>query len=145
MRKLLFAAGSIAFLAGCALTPEPCTRDYFAYKADVLQNDFERRNRREVRRLRTLRNDLETRPDVFTALAVVAAKRDLDAVISDLRARVIPEARSIAQGCGIDNAFDLMMDGFLVDQGIDPQLVRSLGVLELLEEPELKTMLGSAN
>ena len=142
MRQLLFAASSISFLSGCVITPEPCTRDYFAYQADELQNDFKRRNRGEVRRLQTLRSDLETRPDVFTALAIVSAKRDLETVVSDLRMRIIPEARGIAEQCGIEDAFDVMMDGFLLEQGIDPQLVRTLGLLELLEDPELKTTLG---
>ena len=142
MRQLLFVAISIALLSGCALTPEPCTRDYFAYQADELRDDFNRRNRGEVRRLQILRSDLETRPDVFTALAVVSAKRDLETVVADLRMRVIPEARDIAEQCGIEDAFDVMMDGFLFEQGIDPQLVRSLGLLELLEDPELQTTLG---
>lgn len=145
MRLFLFAASAISILSSCALTPEPCTRDYFAYQADELQNDFERRNRGEVRRLQTLRNDLETRPDVFTALAVVAAKTDLETVVSDIRMRVIPEARSIAERCGIEDAFDVMMDGFLFELGIDSQLVRTLGLLELLEDPELMTTLGPVN
>ncbi|MBT8473491.1 MAG: hypothetical protein HKN14_04715 [Marinicaulis sp.] len=144
MRQFLIAAMSIAFSSGCSITPEPCTRDYFAYQADKLQIDFSRRNRGEVRRLQTLRNDLETRPDVFTALAIIAAKRDLETVIADLRMRVMPEARSIAEQCGIDDAFDVMMDGFLFEQGIDPQLVRTLGLLELLEDQELKTTLEPA-
>lgn len=141
MRQFLFAATTMLFLASCAITPEPCTRDYFAFQADELQNRFERRNRGEVRRLQTLRNDLQTRPDVFTALAVVSAKRDLETVVSDMRSFVIPEARNIADRCGIADAFDVMMDGFLADQGIDPQLVRTLGLLELLDDPELKTTL----
>lgn len=141
MRHFAIAAIIFSFLAGCAITPEPCTRDYFAFQADALQNDFERRNRGEVRRLRTLRGDLETRPDVFTALAVISAKRDLETIVSDLRSRVIPEARSIADQCGIADAFDVMMDGFLFEQGIDPQLVRTLGLLELLDDPELTTAL----
>ncbi len=142
MRQFLFAASAISLLSGCALTPEPCTRDYFAYQSDVLQNDFKRRNRGEVRRLQTLRDDLESRPDVFTALAVVSAKRDLETVVSDIRMRVIPEARRIAEQCGIEDAFDVMMDGFLLELGIDSRLVRTLGVLELLEDPELMTTLG---
>ena len=145
MRQLLIAASSLLFVSGCAITPEPCTRDYFAWQADVLQSDFERRNRGEVRRLRTLRDDLESRPDLFTALAVLSAKRDLDTIIADMRQLVIPEARDIAAQCGIADAFDVMMDGFLVEQGIDPQLVRALGVLELLDDPDLKATLGPAN
>ncbi len=144
MRQLLVVAGLLSILSGCATTPEPCTRDYFAYQADVLQRDFERRHRGEVRRLRTLRNDLQTKPDLFTALALVSAKRDLETVVDDLRIRVIPEARDIAVRCGIDDAFDVMMDGFLLEQGIDPQLVRTLGLLDLFEDPAIKTTLGPA-
>lgn len=106
-----------------------------------MQRDFERRNRAEVRRLRTLRRDLETRPDIFTGLALVSAKRDLETVVEDVRARVIPEARSIAVECGIDDAFGMMMDGFLLEQGIDPQFVRTLGLYELFDDPTLKTTL----
>lgn len=141
MRNLLIAAGAAAALSACALTPEPCTRDYFVYQADVLKRDFARRNRGEVRRLRTLRNDLQTQADLFTALAAVSAKRDLETVVADVRTRVIPDARGIARSCGIDEAFDIMMDGFLLEQGIDPQLVRTLGLLDLFEDPALESTL----
>lgn len=144
MRNLVIAAGATLLVSACVTQPEPCTRNYFAYQADVLQRDFERRNRGEVRRLRTLRSDLQTQADFFTALAIVSAKRDLEAVVTDVRTQVIPEARGIAERCGIDEAFDLMMDGFLVEQGIDPQLVRTLGLLDLFEDPVLKTTLDSA-
>ncbi|GGY44731.1 hypothetical protein [Parvularcula lutaonensis] len=144
MRSFLLAASCAAILSACATTPEPCTRAYFVYKSDELQRDFVRRNRGEVRRLRTLRTDLRTQPDLFTALAVVSAKRDLEQIVSDLRTRVIPDARSIASFCGIDEAFDIIMDGFLVEQGIDPQLVRTLGLLDLFEDPSLMSTLEPA-
>jgi hypothetical protein len=141
MRYFLLAAAMSVLLASCALTPEPCTRDYFVYQADQLQRDFARRNRGEVRRLRTLRTDLRTKPDVFTALAAVSAKRDLQQLVTDLRGQVIPDARNIADRCGIDGAFDIMVDGFLVKQGIDPQLVRTLGLFDLFQDPVLTTTL----
>jgi hypothetical protein len=141
MRIPLAVIGTVLVASACALRPEPCTRDYFVFQSDELQRDFVRRNRGEVRRLRTLRTDLQTRPDVFTALAVVSAKRDLEAVVTDLRSRVIPDARNIANQCGIDEAFDLMMDGFLLEQGIDPQLVRTLNLLDLFEDPALQMTL----
>ncbi|MBB4659778.1 hypothetical protein [Parvularcula dongshanensis] len=132
---------SLLLLGACALTPEPCTRDYFAYQADRMQDHFVRRNRSEVRRLRTLRDDLraDSGPDVFTALALVAAKRDLEAVAADFRSNVIPEARRIADFCEIDGGFDLMMNAFLAEQGIDADLVRTLGLLDLFESDGLRT------
>lgn len=141
MRSILFAVGILTFMAGCASVPEPCTRDFFAYQADVMQRDFARRNRGEVRRLQTLREDLQSKPDVFTALALVSAKNDLETVVKDVRAQVIPEARGIAARCGIDDAFDTIMDGFLVEQGIDPDLVRTLGLIDLFEDPALEATL----
>lgn len=144
MRQFLALLVPMSLIMGCATTPEPCTRDYFAYQSEVMQRDFVRRNRGEVRRLRTLQDDLKTEPDLFTALALVSAKRDLERVVEDLRSQVIPEARGIAAQCGIDNAFNVVMDGFLVKQGIDPQLVQALGLLELFEEPALESTLTSA-
>ena len=132
---------SLLALGACALTPEPCTRDYFAYQADRLQDRFVRRNRSEVRRLRTLREDLsaDRGPDVFTALALVSAKRDLEAVVADLRGNVVPEARRIADFCEIDGSFDLIMGAFLSEQGIDADLVRTLGLLDLLQDDAVRT------
>jgi hypothetical protein len=144
MRTSLSILAALVALTGCVLTPEPCTRDYFVYQSEVLQREFARRNRGEVRRLQTLRSDLQARPDVFTALAVVSAKRDLETVVADLRSRVIPDARNIANQCGIEDAFDVMMDGFLVEQGIDPQLVRTLELFDLFEDPAMASTLEPA-
>ncbi|NNU16196.1 hypothetical protein HK107_07670 [Parvularcula sp. ZS-1/3] len=144
MRQLLLAAAAATLIAACATTPEPCTRAYFVYKSDELQREFAQRNRGEVRRLRTLREDLNSQPDLFTALAVLSAKRDVERLVLDLRNRVIPDARFIANECGIDGAFDIMVDGFLVKQGIDPQLVRTLGLMELFEEPAIGSTLQPA-
>ena len=141
MRQLIITIIFVSLLSGCALTPEPCTRDFFSYQADFLKRDFEKRNRGEMRRLRILRNDLQTQPDLFTALALVSAKRDLETIVDDVRIRVVPKARSIAQRCGIDSAFDTIMDGFLLEQGVDPTLVRTLGLLEYLEDPVLRSTL----
>lgn len=145
MRNLLLAAGAIAALSACATTPEPCTRAYFVYKSDELQRDFAGRNRGEVRRLQILRDDLQTGPDVFTALAVLSAKRDVERLVADLRTRVIPDARSIADRCGIEGAFDVMMDGFLYEQGIDPQLVRTLGLFDVLQDQDIISTLEPAS
>ncbi|MEM9839941.1 MAG: hypothetical protein AAF830_12425 [Pseudomonadota bacterium] len=145
MRHILLSAAALSALSACAITPEPCTRDYFVYQADVFQRDFARRNRGEVRRLRILRDDLrEQRADVFTALAIVSAKQDLEVVVADVRDRVIPNARAIATRCGIDEAFDIMMDGFLAEQGVDPELVRALNLFELFEDPALQSTLEPA-
>jgi hypothetical protein len=142
MRVILPAALAAMLLASCALfEPEPCTRDYFVFQSERLQRDFARRNRGEVRRLQTLRQDINGNLDVFTALAVVSAKRDLQNLVADLRQRVVPDARSIADQCGIDGAFDLMVDGFLLKQGIDPQLVRTLQLTGLFEDPVLESTL----
>ena len=145
MTRLFFAAAALALIAGCTTTPEPCTRDYFVYQADQLKREFARRNSGEVRRLRTLRDDLQSQPDVFTALAVLSAKSDLETVVEDVRTRIMPKARAIADRCGIDEGFDVMMDGFLYKQGIDPQLVRTLGLPDLFEAPDLETTLQPAN
>ena len=147
MRCLAGAAVALALLAvPSCVTPEPCTRAYFAYQADALQNQFVRRNRGEVRRLRTLQSDLDSGGlDLFTALAIASAKQDVERLVADVRTSVIPDARAIASRCGIDEAFDIVMNGFLAEQGIDPQLVRTLGLLDLFEDPALATTLEPAN
>lgn len=129
MRHLLLAAAAVT-LASCTTEPrDSCTRDWFQFKADDLQRDFVRRNRGPVRRLNTLKSDLQSNPDVFTMLALASAKRDLTEVVDDFRTQIVPEARAIATRCQIDEAFDIVVDGFLAQQGIDAGLVRTLGLL----------------
>lgn len=143
MKSLIALIAGTALLAGCAaFGPEPCTRDWFAWTADRMQDDFERRNRGPVRRLRTLRQDIDQRPDVFTALALASAGSDVQLVIADFRDRVVPEARGIARQCGIDDGAGIILDAFLAEQGIDTQLLRTLGLYEtIVRDPGLAAAL----
>ena len=142
MKPFLFLAGAAAALSlsSCA-TYEPCTRDWFAWQADELQRDFARRNRGEVRRLRAIRTQMQDGADgvdVFAVLALASAKKDVERLIVDFRERVIPEARSVARTCELDQGFDLIVDAFLAEQGIDADLVRTLGAFGLFEmTPEI--------
>ena len=137
---LLPALGALG-LAACATPYDSCTRDWFAYQAQDIQRDFERRNRVPLRRLTRLRTDMNENMDVFTVLAIASAKRDLEQLVGDFRSRVVPEARSIAAQCELDQGFDLIVDAFLAEQGIDTELVRALGLMGLFDDPVLRTTL----
>ncbi|WP_031552446.1 hypothetical protein [Parvularcula oceani] len=138
------AALGLLLLSACATAPrDACTRDWFEYRSEQLQRDFARRNRGPVRRLNTLRNDLDERPDVYTALALASARSDLRHVASDFRERVLPEARAVAARCELDQGFDILVDAFLLEQGIDADLVRALGLIELFEDDALASTLAS--
>jgi hypothetical protein len=134
MKRTILGAAALLTLASCATAPQDsCTRDWFEFRSDEIQRDFVRRNRGPVRRLNTLKTDLEAHPDVFTMLALASAKRDLTEVVNDFRDRVVPEARAIATQCEIDEAFDIVVNAFLAEQGIDADLVRTLGLLGAFE------------
>lgn len=140
---ILPALGALA-LSACVTPYETCTRDWFEAQSRDIQRDFQRRNRVPLRRLTTLRDDvraMEGGIDVFTVLAVASAKRDLEQLVGDFRARVVPEARGIAARCELDQGFDLIVDAFLTQQGVDAELVRTLGLMELFDDPVLRTTL----
>ena len=143
MRSILLAATSVAAmltLPSC-VTYDDCTRDWFEAQSQDIQRDFQRRNRVPLRRIQTLRTDMDEGLDVFTVLALASAKRDIERLVADFRAQVIPEARSIASRCELDQGFDLIVDAFLAEQGVDTELVRALGLMGLFDDPVLRTTL----
>ena len=137
---ILPALGALA-LSACVTPYETCTRGWFEAQSQDIQRDFQRRNRVPLRRIQTLRTDMNEGMDVFTVLALASAKRDLEQLVADFRARVVPEARSIAAQCELDQGFDLIVDAFLVEQGVDAELVRALGLMGLFDDPVLRTTL----
>lgn len=141
MRNLVTGAafGLVALTAAsCAFAPrDACTRDWFAYQADEIERDFVRRNRAPVRRMRDLQQELRSGfddgVDVFAMLALASAQKDVKLLINDFRANVVPEAKSIAATCELDQGFDLIVDSFLARQGVDRQLVEMLELLGTFE------------
>lgn len=132
MRSLLLGAGALAALTGlssCA-TYEPCTRDWFEFRADQIQRDFVRRNRGEVRRLRTLQSQLEDGMgggiDVFAVLALASAKKDVRLLVDDFREFVVPQARAAAATCELDSGYDVIVTSFLAETGVDARVVEAL-------------------
>jgi hypothetical protein len=137
------AAGTALLTACAAFGPEPCTRNWFEWTADRMQDDFQRRNRGPVRRLQTLRQDIDRQPDVFTALAIASVGKDVKLVVADFRERVVPEARAVARQCGIDEGASIILDAFLAEQGLDTQLLRTLGLYDaIVTDPAIATAIA---
>ena len=139
MRTILLGAAALtglASLTACA-TYEPCTRNWFEARADQMQRDFERRNRGEVRRLRTLQSQLEDGMgdgvDVFAVLALASAKKDVGALVADFREYVVPEARAAAATCELDQGYDIITTAFLTQMGVDTRVMAAMDLLGAYE------------
>ena len=133
----IIALGAAALVLSSCATFEPCTRDWFAFRADQIKRDFERRNRGEVRRLRTLQSQLEDGMDggvdVFAVLALASAKKDVRALVGDFREYVVPEARAAAATCELDGGFDIITTAFLTEMGVDARVVEALNLVGAFE------------
>lgn len=137
MRYLILGAAALA-LSSCALAPrDACTRDWFAFQADDIQRDFVRRNRAPVRRMRDLQSQFQTGfddgIDPFAVLALASAKKDVSLLVDDFRGSVVPRARNIAATCELDQGYDMIINGFLANAGVDARLVEVLGLLGQFE------------
>ena len=136
MRTILLAAAAAAALSSCA-SYDSCTRDWFAYQAEDIQRDFVRRNRAPVRRMRDLQSQFKTGfddgIDPFAVLALASAKKDVRLLVDDFRGQVVPRARNIAATCELDQGYDMIIDGFLAEAGVDARLVEVLGLLGTFE------------
>lgn len=139
MRSLLLGAAALAGLLGlqaCA-TYEPCTRNWFEFRANEIQRDFVRRNRGEVRRLRTLQSQLQDGMgdgvDVFAVLALASAKKDVRVLVDDFREFVVPQARAAAATCELDTGYDVIVTSFLAETGVDARVLDALQLLGTFE------------
>ena len=139
MRTIILGAAALAalFSLPSCVTADPCTANWFERQADLIQRDFVRRNRGEVRRMRALQSQLQDGMDggvdVFAMLALASAKKDVTALVADFREVVVPEARQIAATCELDQGYDVIVTAFLAENGVDARLVETLGLLGAFE------------
>lgn len=115
---------SLAVLAACQTTPEPCTPEWVEWKSDRILTRFAMDNRSEVRRLRDFSQTLQ-QGDIspMTALQVPGMIEDFKILAADFDRSVLPKLNSALAQCNSVQELAPAFVSFLRKEGVSEDVL----------------------
>ena len=121
---------SLAVLAACQTTPEPCTPEWVEWKRHKILTRFAQDNRNEVRRLRDFSQTLqEGEVGPMTALQVPGMIEDFKILAADFDRSVLPDLNAALAQCNSVQELAPAFVSFLRKQGVSDEVLEWVELL----------------